>query len=117
MNGRATRLAVLVAFGVFVVAVTGIILVPRWLYPPLGPTSLRGVNSTQARIELQQAQSRLANDARSSILQSCVGLLVVIGAAATWRQVHVSREGQITERFTKAVDQRLRSSSPDRTRW
>jgi uncharacterized protein YjbI with pentapeptide repeats len=57
------------------------------------------------RIELQQNQSRLANDARSAMLQSCVGLLVVIGAAATWRQVHVSRESQITERFTRAVDQ------------
>jgi hypothetical protein len=29
----------------------------------------------------------------------------VTGALATWRQVHISREGQITERFTRAVDQ------------
>ena len=33
------------------------------------------------------------------------GVLVVLGAAATWRQVNVTREGQITERFTRAVDQ------------
>ncbi|MFJ6392316.1 pentapeptide repeat-containing protein [Streptomyces sp. NPDC091972] len=71
----------------------------------MSAADLRGVGSAQARIELQQAQAQLANDARSAMLQSCVGLLVVIGAAATWRQVQVSRESQITERFTRAVDQ------------
>lgn len=58
-----------------------------------------------ARIQLQQAQSQLADDARSSILQAFGGLLVVAGAVATWRQVHISREGQITDRFTRAIDQ------------
>ncbi len=97
--------ATLAASGVLIILVSTITLVPRLLYPPLSAADLRGVGSAQARIELQQAQSRLANDARSAILQSCVGLLVVIGAAATWRQVHVSRESHITERFTRAVDQ------------
>jgi hypothetical protein len=98
--------AMLTVSGVLlVVVVSTIFLVPRLLYPPLSAADLRGVGSAKARIELQQAQSRLANDARSAMLQSCVGLLVVIGAAATWRQVHVNREGQITERFTRAVDQ------------
>ncbi|MEV1084892.1 pentapeptide repeat-containing protein [Streptomyces sp. NPDC050211] len=98
--------ALLTVSGVLlVVVVSTIFLVPRLLYPPLSAADLRGVGSAKARIELQQAQSRLANDARSAMLQSCVGLLVVLGAAATWRQVHVSREGQITERFTRAVDQ------------
>jgi hypothetical protein len=54
---------------------------------------------------LQQAQSQLANDARSSVLQGLAGLLVVVGALATWQQVRVSREGQITDRFTHAIDQ------------
>ena len=39
------------------------------------------------------------------MLQAIAGVLVVLGAAATWRQVNVTREGQITERFTRAVDQ------------
>jgi hypothetical protein len=30
---------------------------------------------------------------------------VVSGAVATWRQVHISREGQLTDRFTRAIDQ------------
>ncbi|MFF1682137.1 pentapeptide repeat-containing protein [Streptomyces sp. NPDC058256] len=105
MSRRTMWISMLTASGVFVVVVGAIILVPRLLYPPLSAADLHGVGSAQARIELQQAQSRLTNDARSAMLQSCVGLLVVIGAAATWRQVHVSRESQITERFTRAVDQ------------
>jgi uncharacterized protein YjbI with pentapeptide repeats len=105
VNRRTIWIATLTASGLLAILVSAVILVPRLLYPPLSAADLRGVSSAQARIELQQAQSRLANDARSAMLQSCVGLLVVIGAAATWRQVHVSRESQITERFTRAVDQ------------
>lgn len=39
------------------------------------------------------------------MLQAVAGLLLIAGAAATWRQVHISREGQITERLTRAVEQ------------
>jgi hypothetical protein len=81
-----------------------LVLVPRWIYPPLSSTDLQGVVDPRSRIELQQAQSRLANDARAAMLQALAGFLVALGAAATWRQVHISREGQITERFTKAVE-------------
>lgn len=82
-----------------------IVVVPRWLYPPLSASDLQSIASPQVRIQLQQAQSHLANDARSSVLQALAGLLVVFGAIATWRQVHISREGQITDRFSRAVDQ------------
>jgi hypothetical protein len=80
-------------------------LIPRWLYPPLSAADLRSVPSAQARIQLQQAQSQLTNGARSSVLQGLAGLLVVAGALATWQRVHISREGQITDRFTRAIDQ------------
>jgi len=83
----------------------GAILIPQLLYPPLSAAELRGVSSAQSRIQLQQAQSQLANNARSTLLQGFAGLLLVAGAVATWRQVNISREGQITERFTRAVDQ------------
>jgi hypothetical protein len=90
----------------------GIIVIPHLLYPPLSAADLRGVTSAQTRIQLQQAQSQLANNARSTVLQGLAGLLLVGGAVATWQQVHISREGQITERFTRAVDQ-LGSQSAD----
>ena len=36
-------------------------------------------------------------------MQGLAGLVIVVGATATWWQVHISRESQITERFTRAV--------------
>jgi hypothetical protein len=45
------------------------------------------------------------HDARATLLQSLVGVLVLVGGYIAWQQLRVSREGQITERFTKAVDQ------------
>ena len=80
-------------------------MIPHLLYPPLSAAELHGIASAQLRIQLQQAQSQLTNDARSAVLQGLAGLIVVGGAIAAWWQAHISREGQITERFTKAVDQ------------
>jgi hypothetical protein len=45
------------------------------------------------------------NDVRGTLLQGVAGLILVIGALGTWRQIRIAREGQITERFTRAVDQ------------
>lgn len=45
------------------------------------------------------------NDVRTTLLQGVGGLLLVAGAIATWRQLHVNCEGQVTERFTRAIDQ------------
>jgi len=44
------------------------------------------------------------NDARTTLLQAVAGLVLVVGAGATWRQIQINREGQITERFSKAID-------------
>jgi hypothetical protein len=81
------------------------VLVPQLLYPALTATDLRDVSSVATRIQLQQAQDQLQNNVRSALLQVIGGLVVVIGGLATWRQVHINREGQITERLTRAVDQ------------
>ncbi len=88
-----------------VVALAGLVLGPQLLYPRLTDPELRAVPSAETRIQLQQAQSQLQNNARGTLLQALAGLLVVAGAVATWRQVQVNREGQITERFTRAIDQ------------
>jgi len=105
VNRRVAWLAVLTACGLLAVLFCAVWVFPRLLDPPLGMAALRDVASAQARIQLQQAQAQLANNARSAILQGLAGLVLVAGAVATWRQVHIGRQGQITDRYTKAVDQ------------
>jgi hypothetical protein len=91
-------LAVLVVF-------LAVIYVPVWIKPSLSRAELNTVPSGQIRITLQQAQAQLQNGIRSTMLQALGGILVVAGAVATWRQVQISREGQITDRLTHAIDQ------------
>jgi hypothetical protein len=90
--------AVLVAFA-------ALILIPVWLKPPLSKAELSAVPAGEKRVALQQAQGQLQNNIRTTLLQGLAGIVVVAGAVATWRQVQISREGQITDRLTRAVDQ------------
>jgi uncharacterized protein YjbI with pentapeptide repeats len=65
---------------------------------------------------------RAINDVRTTLLQGLAGAVLLLGAGLTWRQVTISREqlqhnvdasreerlveqGQVTERFNRAVDQ------------
>lgn len=105
MNRRAIWLGGLTVCFLLAIMLACITVIPRWLYPPLTAVQLHGISSPQIRVQLQQAQGQLANNARSAVLQGLGGLVLVGGAAATWWQVHISREGQITERFTRAADQ------------
>ncbi len=105
MQRRFTWHIALIGAGLMALLLTGIVVVPRLLYPPLPSTELRNVPTVKERIELQQAQSALQNDARTPLLQGLGGLLLVAGVLATWQQVLIGREGQITERFTRAIDQ------------
>jgi len=89
----------------FLVLLLGVAVIPRLLYPPLSTADLKGVTAGERRVELQQAQSQLENNARAMVLQGVGGILVAAGVVATWRQLLISRDAQITERFTRAVDQ------------
>jgi hypothetical protein len=100
---------------VVVAVLLGVVLVgPRLLYPPLSDRELdrQGVTDGRDRIELQREQGRLQNDARATLLQALAGGALLLGAYFTWRQVqtgrqqvHLAEQGQITERFTRAIDQ------------
>jgi hypothetical protein len=43
------------------------------------------------------------NDIRDSLLKALGGLVVVLGALLTWRQLQLNRHGQITEAFASAI--------------
>jgi Pentapeptide repeats (8 copies) len=49
--------------------------------------------------------SELQNTVRTTLLQGLAGLAVLLGAFFTYRQLRIAREGQVTERFTRAIDQ------------
>jgi hypothetical protein len=98
LAGTLVAVAVLLAFG-------ALIFIPLLLHPDLSSAELRGVPDVQTRITLRQAQAQLQNNARATLLQAFGGLILVAGAVATWRQVQLSRHGQITDRMTRAVDQ------------
>jgi hypothetical protein len=92
---------------------------PERLHPPLTEAQLRGLTPDQ-RLQRQQEQRRLQNQVRTTGVQGLVGLLALtgaaVGASVAWRQLQenrrhqqrseeLTREGQITDRYTKAVEQ------------
>jgi hypothetical protein len=71
-----------------------------------------GMLVSDARIEkatgeaLAQEQHRLKarNDVRTAGIQLVGVLAIVVGSVLTWRTVRVTREGQITDRYAKAIE-------------
>jgi Pentapeptide repeats (9 copies) len=140
------RLAVVgpLVLGLLVILLLACVLwIPRWLYPPLTETDLRGVSDAAKVQELKGARLKLENDARTTLLQGLAAVLVLtgaaIGAAVTLRQIRISQgqlqatraqmqhtlettqqqlnlteQGQITDRYTKAVEQLGHEKAPVR---
>jgi hypothetical protein len=121
---------VTLAIAAVLVVLASVLVFPRLLHPPLSPAKLGGVTNADRRVELAQAQAKLQNDARATLLQGIAGLLLLAGAVATWWQIGInrdqlevvrkqalesdrqareqlalSRQGQITERFSRAIEQ------------
>ncbi len=116
------------ALGLLVVLLLACVLwIPRWLYPSLTRADLHDVSDAAKVQELKGARLKLQNDARTTLLQGLGALLVLTGAAVgagvTLRQVRATRDqitetatasrsqlalseqGQVTDRYTKAIDQ------------
>jgi hypothetical protein len=74
----------------------GVVVGPRWIVGPAGDLSV---------VERLRAE----NDVRATLLQALGGLLalggVALGAAMTLRQVRASRDGQLIDLFTRAIEQ------------
>jgi Pentapeptide repeats (8 copies) len=108
-----------------------VLLFPQWLYPSPSAAELDREKLTgKERLDTVTERLKLQNEARATLLQGLGGAVVLLGAYFTYRQLITSREqllhaveasreqlrvtqeGQITERFTRAVDQ-LGSASED----
>ncbi|MFE9637075.1 pentapeptide repeat-containing protein [Streptomyces sp. NPDC006463] len=96
LSGVAAALAVLAALAVVVVVLPGLV-VER----DLGGDRISAAERLGA-----------VNNVRATLIQAVGGAVVLFGAYATWRQLRVNqeglnatREGHITDRFSRAVDQ------------
>jgi uncharacterized protein YjbI with pentapeptide repeats len=99
---RAGQPVLLVALTGLLLAVCVLVLPP--LLVPARTRPVQGIGPLeQARLEHERIG--LQNQARATLLQAFGGGFLVITAFLTWRQIQVNREGQITDRFTKAVQQ------------
>ena len=105
-----TRLVIFSLAVIVAIFVACAFYAPPKLYPPLTDRKLSQLRLTdRERLEVQNNRLKLQNDFRSALFQGVGALLVLagagIGAAVSLRQLQLNREGQITERFTRAIDQ------------
>jgi len=111
--------------GVVLLLAYCVFVLPRRLAPPRSPEDLAAVEDLDARdrIEFADDRRRLENEIRTALLQAVVGGAVLVGVLFTWQQqqatsrqvadqLAVTRQGQVGERFSRAVGQ-LGSNSID----
>jgi uncharacterized protein YjbI with pentapeptide repeats len=85
---RTALLIVGIAAGVVALLWLVVVAAPSWF---VNDDSLEGLKAQ--------------NEVRTTLLQGLAGIVLLVGVYFTWRQLHTAREGQITERYTRAIDQ------------
>ena len=86
---RAVAIGLLAAAALGLLVVVVFVALPTWFVPDGAEVQ-----------DLYKAR----NDVRTTAVQATAGLVVLLGAYFTWRQLHTAREGQVTDRFTRAID-------------
>jgi phage shock protein PspC (stress-responsive transcriptional regulator) len=118
---RDTLLAVGLAAAVGLLA-AWVLVLPGRLAPSLPAETLESLEARD-RLELSDARLKLQNDLRTTALQAIAGLAVLAGAVLAFQQLtadrqqatatqELTRQGQASERFTRAIDQ-LGSDRPE----
>ena len=81
-----------------------VLVIPQWL--------VRWELGAQARTLAAAERAKAINDDRATLLQGVGGVVILLGAYFIYRQLQTGREqlqiaqqGQVTERFTRAIDQ------------
>ena len=86
----------LAGLAALVVVLACVLVVPQWLVGwELG---------AQARTLTAADKADAINDVRTTLLQGIGGAVLLLGVYFTYRQLQTGREGQITERFSRAID-------------
>jgi hypothetical protein len=68
---------------------------------PSGHQNLEGAD----RVTAENALSTLRNGVRTTLVQAVAGALFFVTAWVAWLQIRTARQGQLTDRFTKSIDQ------------
>jgi uncharacterized protein YjbI with pentapeptide repeats len=78
-----------------------LILTLGWLFIFTVPNHLVHADNVPDPAE----RAKLRHDDRATLLQGLTVILLLLGAGVSLRQLHINREGQVTERFTRAIEQ------------
>lgn len=98
--------AIILGLLIFAVAATLLLAIPSRIYPDVTESALDHANITgPPRFQVVNDRLKLQNELRTTLLQALAGVALLIGAYGTWRQVQVTRESQVTDRFIRVVDQ------------
>jgi uncharacterized protein YjbI with pentapeptide repeats len=105
MSHGLVRLRWLLAgLAALVVILACVLVIPQWL--------VRWELGAQASTLAAADRAKAINDVRVTLLQGIGGAVILLGAYFTYRQLQTGREelqiaqqGQVTERFTRAIDQ------------
>jgi hypothetical protein len=92
---------------VLIVVILAVWKIPQRQLAPLKAKIHRERNSLQPqdRLKLESDARKLQNDARTALIQAIGGLALLIGLYFTAKTLRTTQEGQITDRFSKAINQ------------
>jgi hypothetical protein len=96
--------------GIMIIAAGGLVcwavayLPYRWV-PPLSRADAGAIKDVAARLQATDSRAKLRNDMRVSMVQTLTGVAVAGGLFLTYRTLRLNRDGQLTDRFTRAIDQ------------
>lgn len=100
---RATRQGLvrfrwpLAGMAALVVVLACVLIIPQWL--------VRRELGDPADTLTAAEKAKAINDVRTTLLQGIGGAVLLLGAYFTFRQLAIAQQGQVTERFTRAIDQ------------
>jgi uncharacterized protein YjbI with pentapeptide repeats len=117
LTGRPREMLLALAAVVVVgIIVRWVVVILRQWGPPLTEDELADLEVGRERLELIDARTKLRNDLLGTALQFTVALAVLAGAIVAFLQLtddreqaaasrELTRQGQASERFTRAIDQ------------
>jgi hypothetical protein len=107
-GGLALALCAVVAAAVFAV----LAILPYQV--DSGRFSTKGVTSQLDKASIEEKRLKSRNDIRTAGAQVLAALALLAGGFWTWRTVRQTREGQLTDRFTNAVEHLGSTKTPVR---